>query len=69
MNVSKDGCPRTPAAGAVSSYRLSPRGCCTLSRVGHLTATTVRVGAFVSGVRNSLGTFLANVCGWWDPHD
>jgi hypothetical protein len=29
--------------------------------VGHLTATTVRVGAFVSGVRNSLGTFLANV--------
>jgi hypothetical protein len=53
MNVSKHGCPRTPAAGAVSSYRLSPRGCCTLWCVGHLTATTVRVGAFVSGVRNS----------------
>jgi hypothetical protein len=34
--------------------RLSARGCRTLPCVGHLTATTVRVGVFVSGVIDSL---------------
>jgi hypothetical protein len=37
-----------------SCLRLSARGFCTLSCVGHLTATTVRVGVFVSGVIDAL---------------
>jgi hypothetical protein len=37
-----------------SGLRLPARGCCTLSRVGHLTATTVMVGVSMSGVIDGL---------------
>ena len=39
---------------SLKGLRLSARGCCTLSCVGHLTATTVRVGVFVPGVMDAL---------------
>src|SRR5215210_6695425 len=60
-SLPRSGVPQTsdakcggPRVLKSSSLRLSARGCCTLSCVGHLTATTVRVGVFMSGVLDAL---------------
>jgi hypothetical protein len=46
---------------SLKGLRLSARGCCTLSCVGHLTATTVRVGAPISGVMLALPFLKADI--------
>src|SRR5215203_5333951 len=67
-SLPRSGVPQTsdakcggPRVLKSSSLRLSARGCCTPSCVGHLTATTVRVGLSMSGVIDGLAFLKAGI--------